>query len=114
MIQFIFQKILVSEGFYVVITSNGVECINALQNDKFDIVFIDLHMPEMDGLETINFIREVMNNTTIKIIALSANLINEVSEEVLQSGINDFLSKPVHQKNIFEIMVKWLGIFPSI
>ncbi len=110
MIQFIFQKILESEGFNFVITSNGRECVETLNDDKnFDIVFIDLHMPEMDGLETINFIRNEMKNNEIKIIALSANLITEVDDDVLKSGINDFLSKPIHQKNIFEILVKWLA-----
>ncbi len=110
MIQFIFQKILESEGFNVVITSNGIECIEVLQKENdFDIIFMDLHMPEMDGLETIHFIRNEMQNKEVKIIALSANLRTEVGDDVLKSGIDDFISKPIHQKNIFEILVKLLG-----
>lgn len=91
---------------------SGYETLELLKKQKFDIIFLDHQMPEMDGLETLAKIRESeagMEQTQKSIVvALSANAVNGAREMFLSKGFNDFLSKPVQGKDFSVCLSKWL------
>ncbi|MDP2303008.1 MAG: response regulator [Ignavibacteria bacterium] len=77
------------------IVSNGEEAVIATQNEKYDIVFMDIHMPVMDGLEATQAIRKDNSSSAdIKIIAMTANIMKEDYDKFMQIGMNDVITKP--------------------
>ena len=96
--------------------NSGKESLNLLFAEnpkKFDIVFMDHMMPEMDGIETLEKIREKEKELNILqkqvVIALSANAMNGAKEMFLQKGFDDFLAKPVQGQDFAFILKKWLA-----
>lgn len=92
--------------------SSGYKALDLLSKQKFDIVFMDHQMPDMDGIETLEKIRKA--ETTLAdseksiVIALSANAVNGAREMFLSKGFNDFISKPVQGKDFAACLLKWL------
>ena len=96
--------------------NSGKESLNLLFSEnpkKFDIVFMDHMMPEMDGVETLERIRKKEKELNIQqkqiVIALSANAMNGAKEMFLQKGFDDFLAKPVQGQDFAFILKKWLA-----
>ena len=91
---------------------SGYQALDLLSKEKFDLVFMDHQMPDMDGLETLEKIREreaeLDDSEKSIVIALSANAVNGAREMFLSKGFNDFLSKPVQGKNFAACLSKWL------
>ncbi len=109
--QFIIKQILQVEGFNITIASNGIECIDYYKKERdFDLILMDVQMPEMDGFAAANFIRKEMQDNDIKIIGISANAFTETKAEAIQSGMNDFISKPINENELFGILTKWLHV----
>jgi len=107
--QFLIKKILEPEGFQITIVNNGAGCIDILKKgNNFDLILMDIQMPEMDGFIATIYIRKVLNNNNIKIIGVSANAFIETQEQILSGGMNDFISKPINVNKLFELMVKWI------
>ena len=96
----------------VVAIRNGKEAVEILQNDRnFDLIFMDCQMPIMDGFEATKEVREYEKKSNlihIPIIALTANAMNGDKERCMQAGMDDYLSKPVRQKDFAGIIRKWL------
>ena len=88
--------------------SNGLEAVEAVRRTNFDIVFMDHMMPGMDGIEATGIIRKLGKHGEIPIVALTANAIVGAKEMFLDSGFNDFLSKPIDVAKLNEIMAKWI------
>jgi signal transduction histidine kinase/DNA-binding response OmpR family regulator len=102
-IQYILQKI----GYAPTIVANGQEAVDAAAGTPYDIIFMDLQMPEVDGLEATRLIR---GNKTIHqpvIIALTANTMEGDEEECLLAGMNDYLGKPVKLEELLGKLRKW-------
>ena len=81
--------------------SSGLECLELVKENDFDVIFLDHMMPELDGVETTHIIRrfyEEYNN--IPIIALTANAVSGTKEMFLREGMNDFVAKPIEVKII--------------
>ena len=76
---------------------SGYECLELVQREKFDIIFLDHRMPSMDGLETLQKMRELDNNLNDEtpVIALTANAISGAREQYLAATFRDYLSKPI-------------------
>ena len=96
--------------------NSGKESLNLLfaeNPNKFDIVFMDHMMPEMDGIETLEKIREKEKELNVRqkqiVIALSANAMNSAKEMFMEKGFDDFLAKPVQGKDFAFILKKWLA-----
>ena len=91
---------------------SGPETLDLLKSQRFDIIFLDHQMPGMDGIETLEKIREseaVLDETKkTTVVALSANAVNGAREMFLSKGFNDFLSKPVQGKDFAACLSKWL------
>jgi signal transduction histidine kinase/ligand-binding sensor domain-containing protein/ActR/RegA family two-component response regulator len=108
--QFIIKQILEIEGFNITIVKNGLECIEYCKKEKdFDLILMDVQMPEMDGLAASSYIRTKMRDEEIKIVGISANAFTEAKEEAIQSGMNDFISKPINENELFSVLTKWIN-----
>jgi CheY-like chemotaxis protein len=104
------EKILESLGAKVMRVSDGLEALEALSLQSFDLVFMDVHMPMMDGLEASNYLTEERDKGAPHppVIALTANSSVEDREKCLNAGMSDFLVKPVSQQHIADVLQKWL------
>lgn len=92
-------------GFTVSLASHGRAAIEVLKEEKFDVILMDLQMPEMDGYDTTVFIREKMHITT-PIIALTAHSSSGEREKCLSLGMNDYMTKPYRSKDLYYKIVK--------
>ncbi len=101
-------------GFEATIVDNGAEAFNRIEEHlvNYDIVFMDHMMPFMDGVETTEKIRKIDSDYAreIPIIALTANAIKGVEKQFKEAGMNDYLSKPIHIKQLNDILRKWIPI----
>ena len=104
--QFLAKQIMQSWGFEVTIADNGRKALEVLQQKDFDLVLMDIQMPEMDGIDATQNIRKLPNDkkATIPIIALTANALKGDSERYLQAGMNDYLSKPFTEESLFNVI----------
>ena len=90
------RKILMRLGFEPTVVGSGEEAIDACRGDAFDIVLMDIEMPEMDGVTATRRIRETLPaGETPYIVALTANAMHSERETYLRSGLDDYLSKPI-------------------
>jgi PAS domain S-box-containing protein len=104
--QFLAKHIMQSWGFEVTIAENGRKAVEALQERDFDLVLMDIQMPEMDGIHATQCIRQLADRrkAAIPIIALTANALKGDSDIYLQAGMNDYLSKPFTEENLFDVI----------
>ena len=88
--------ILTKEGHRVELAANGLEALEAVKRNQFDIVFMDLHMPDMDGMEASRQIRawEKGGSHTF-IVALTASYLPEIGESLFDAGMDNYISKPL-------------------
>ena len=112
--QMIALKLLAKLGYQADCALNGVEVLKSIEQKSYDLILMDLQMPEMDGLETTRQIRQMesargVSNLTnqIKIVAMTANVMNEDRENCLKVGMNDFISKPVRSEEIAKTLKRW-------
>jgi CheY-like chemotaxis protein len=90
------------------IAENGRKAVKKAQNIKYDLIFMDHMMSDMDGIAATKHIRDIPGYENTPIIAVSANAISEYKTLYLRSGMNDFVSKPVNAKRINDVLAKWL------
>jgi CheY-like chemotaxis protein/anti-sigma regulatory factor (Ser/Thr protein kinase) len=93
--------------------SSGTQCLELLEKgEKFDVIFMDHMMPEMDGVETMKHIRERGGeDAKVPVVLLTANAVAGVREEMLDTGFDDYLSKPIDVDELKRILVKFLGVW---
>ncbi|MGH7790596.1 MAG: response regulator, partial [Candidatus Binatia bacterium] len=82
-------------GYRADLAGNGVEAVAAVQRQPYDVVLMDLQMPEMDGLEATRRIRATLRETGPRIIAMTANAMHGDRDRCLEAGMDDYVSKPV-------------------
>ncbi len=92
--------------------ANGIEAVQALESIPYDLVLMDVQMPEMSGYEATRRIRdpqsEVLNHD-IPVIAMTATAMQGDREKCLEAGMNDYLPKPVNRRILAEMLEKWLS-----
>lgn len=98
------ENILKSMGNTVFSVSNGIDAVSAISSQDFDMIFLDLNMPQMDGFETAREIRKKLQN--VPIIALTADNTDELQEKIKISGINDCTSKPIRKEELSKFLEK--------
>ncbi len=107
--QFVVKQIVNKWNTNITIVSNGREAIEMLTETDFDIVLMDLQMPEISGFDATQIIRSQnssVNNKTIPIIALTADAFIETKKKVLEAGMNDFVTKPIDQEELYSKIIK--------
>jgi CheY-like chemotaxis protein len=88
--------ILTKEGHRVDLAANGLEALEAVKHNQFDIVFMDLHMPDMDGMEASRQIRAWENGGSHTfIVALTASYLPEIGGSLFEAGMDNYISKPL-------------------
>jgi PAS domain S-box-containing protein len=101
-------RILKILGQEVDVTTNGKEALQAVHQKKYDIVLMDVQMPEMDGNEATQRIRsEVPNENQPVIIAMTAHALQGDREKCLEAGMNDYMSKPILIDEVRNMVQKW-------
>ena len=89
------------------IANNGQEAIDKFQEKHFDLIFMDLSMPEVDGFEATRAIRKLSGGNDVKIVALTASSFLSKKKMAMDSGMNDFLSKPFVPQDLLKIFGKY-------
>jgi PAS domain S-box-containing protein len=101
-------RILERMGYRADIAANGYEVIDAVRGLQYDIVFMDILMPEMDGYEATKLILdEFSKEKRPKIIAMTANAMQGDKERCIEAGMDDYISKPVRIEEMYDIFIKW-------
>ncbi len=95
-------------GLDVVVANNGIQALEQMASNTFDMVFMDCQMPEMDGYEATRIIREQEPYKNIPIVALTANVMASDRDKCIESGMDDFMGKPFKLSRIVAILHKWL------
>ena len=113
--QLVFSKLVQGFDVDLTIAANGREALEQAKAGTFDIVFMDMRMPEMDGLEATRAIRALGGAWSgIPIVALTANAFPEDVKECRDAGMNDFISKPIRKKVLLERMAAMLADHPVL
>lgn len=99
-------KILSKLGFEAALAENGSVVVEMASQQPYDIILMDVQMPEIDGLEATRIIRQGME-VQPTIIAMTANAMKEDRDECLKAGMDDFLSKPVKLEELVNMLAKW-------
>jgi signal transduction histidine kinase/DNA-binding response OmpR family regulator len=108
--------ILAKMGLQVEVAGNGTEALRSLTTERFDLVLMDLQMPEMDGIEATQRIRDAgssMLSCNIPIVAMTAHVMPGDRERCLQAGMNDYIEKPFSPARLAEILNRWLPLIGS-
>lgn len=100
-IQSLFGKI----GCKITLVENGIEAIKAIVKDKFNIIFLDIYMPELDGIATTIQLRK--DGCKMPIIAMTAALEKGTKDRAFAAGINDYINKPVKLDDLKRTIIKW-------
>ena len=102
------KKILEKKKLTVEVISSGEECVRKIKSEeKIDIIFMDIMMPEMDGVETLKVLKDLEGYTLPPIIALTANALSGMKETYLSEGFDEYIAKPVEPKEIDRILKKY-------
>ncbi|TDH28588.1 sensor histidine kinase [Segetibacter sp. 3557_3] len=99
--------ILQNNGFIVDVAENGRQAIDILRGEQYDLILMDIQMPEMDGYEATCYIRDTMK-IAIPIIAMTAHALAGEREKCFQQGINDYLAKPFSESDLLFKLSLWL------
>lgn len=107
------QKVIVGLlsklGIDADVANNGVEGINKINSEKYDLVFMDCQMPEMDGYTATRKVREAETGEShLNIVAMTANAMEGDKEECLAAGMDDYISKPIKPVVLNEFLERWL------
>jgi len=99
-------RLLQKKGYSATVAENGVEVLAMLDKQRFDMILMDVQMPEMGGLEATHLIRERERSTGehIPIVAMTANAMKGDRERCLESGMDDYVSKPILPEAMFRVM----------
>jgi len=98
------QSIFKNIGYEIEIAKNGVEAVDLMEKQKFDVLFMDLLMPEMDGYQAAEEIRAAGH--TLPIVAMSADETDEARKAAFEAGMNDYLTKPTRVESIKHLLIK--------
>ena len=89
-----------------VTANSGMQAIELVQQNNFDIIFMDYRMPEMNGIETTIAIREL--DISVPIVALTASVLTDSLAQMLTAGMNDYLTKPIIKEDLVRVLSRWL------
>jgi two-component system, sensor histidine kinase and response regulator len=103
------QRHLAKLGIHADIVGNGLEALEALRRIPYDLVLMDCQMPELDGYEATRQVRRgEAGSANVPIVAMTANAMHGDKERCLESGMDDYIAKPVRQKELVEVIERWL------
>ncbi|MBE9580095.1 MAG: response regulator, partial [Proteobacteria bacterium] len=103
------KMMLTKAGYQVEVANNGQEAVEKYTKapEAFDLIFMDIQMPEMDGMKATKAIRD-RGFDTVPIVAMTAHAMKGDREKCLQEGMDDYIPKPVKRELVFEMLEKWV------
>ncbi|MGD0958173.1 MAG: response regulator [Methylomonas sp.] len=107
--QEIARALLEDAGLDADAAGNGAEAVRMAENNEYDIILMDMQMPEMNGVEATRAIRDTPGGAGIPIIAMTANIFEQDRNSCIEAGMNDFLTKPVNLNVFYATLLKWLS-----
>ena len=113
------ERLLKKRGYHVTLANNGAEAVDCFEKSHFDLIFMDMQMPVMDGIEATEVIRsrEMRRSWVVSeefhqvcIIAMTANAMEGDRDRCLQAGMNDYVSKPIKTEELYAVIDRALGL----
>jgi two-component system sensor histidine kinase BarA len=107
------QTLLEDMGAQVSVASSGYEAVENAAKQSFDLIFMDVQMPGMDGRQATQAIRQqeaTQEQEPVPIVALTAHALANEKRELLQSGLDDYLTKPISERQLAQVVLKWTGL----
>ncbi len=103
------KLMLTKAGYQVEIANNGQEAVEKFTSspEDFDLIFMDIQMPEIDGMEATEIMRK-KGFDTIPIIAMTAHAMKGDREKCLEAGMDDYVTKPIKRETVFKMIEKWV------
>jgi CheY-like chemotaxis protein len=109
-IRTLISKLLARHGYHADLVCNGTEAVEAVQKKRYDLVLLDMQMPQMDGITATETIRALSGpEREVPIIALTANALVGQREICVAAGMNSFLTKPIQPDALYEAILHWGG-----
>jgi CheY-like chemotaxis protein len=106
--QLVAREILENAGLLVDAVNNGIEAVEAVRSNDYDAVIMDVEMPVMSGYEATRLIRGDARNKDLPIIAMTAHALQEVREECVVAGMNDYVTKPIEVGWLLSVLTRWV------
>lgn len=94
-------------GFEIDMAENGNDVITKINDNNYDVIFMDIMMPELDGMEATKKLRK--QNHNLPVIALTADINKEIQDKMKEVGMNDFIAKPIRIDEIKRVLIKWVS-----
>jgi CheY-like chemotaxis protein len=108
--QVILERILTGAGFKVDVAGDGVQGIEKYHSFRPHLIWMDLRMPEMDGLEAAQHIRASEGGNDVRIVAVTASAFESEREDILAHGMDDYIRKPYRPDEIYDCLARQLGV----
>jgi signal transduction histidine kinase/ActR/RegA family two-component response regulator len=108
--QLVLSELLRARGCRVDIAENGKAAVEMVRKSEYDIVFMDIQMPEMDGIAAVKLIRQDDKYGNLPIIALTAHAMSGDRELSLAAGMNDHLTKPIDPQQLYKALTRWIPV----
>jgi signal transduction histidine kinase/DNA-binding response OmpR family regulator len=103
------KTLLLKKGAQVIAVKSAIEALDIIDEQDFDIILMDLEMPKMSGIEAAKKIREIKLPAYLPIIAVTAHVLPQKRNDVLEAGMDDLLPKPYLPNQLYAIVSKWTG-----
>jgi len=107
--QLVVNEMLTQAGLVVNVANNGKEALEELERNEYELVLMDIQMPEMDGLTATRLIRQHKELDWLPIVALTAHAMNEDYQKSMEVGMNAHITKPINSRELFFCLAEWLA-----
>jgi CheY-like chemotaxis protein len=107
--QEIAQYLLTNLGFNVDLAKDGLESLELAKENHYDLILMDMQLPQMDGLAATKAIRQIPKNSMTPIVAMTANAFEEDRQDCIDAGMDDHIAKPLEIEKFFGVLFKWLA-----
>ena len=109
--QMVAEVLLKQADCEVRLVNDGAEAVQAVTEESFDVILMDMSMPNMDGLEATRRIRAMKGKASkVPVIAMTTNALTDDRERCMDAGMNDFIAKPIHITVLLDRLVHWVSI----
>jgi CheY-like chemotaxis protein len=108
--QRLLSRLMSDLGLEVKVAENGEECVELFREWQPHLIWMDRHMPRMDGVEATRRIRQLPDGDKVKIISVTASVLSEQREELIRAGMDDFVNKPYRFEELYDCLERHLGL----
>jgi len=104
----VIEKLAQKKGWNLISANNGVNAVDAFKKMLFDVILMDVQMPDMDGYKATEAIRQIEGHRHTPVIAMTAYALQGDREKCLEAGMDDYLTKPINAREFYTIVEKWI------